>query len=233
MNTGILSGASAMRASEHRLEAITANLANARATAYKRTATAHHGIAGATPNREAVDIRNRAYLDWSQGPLERTGVPTDVALMGEGFFAVEGPAGEVYTRDGRFALAESGQLVTLEGFPVAWDGARGTLDPVGEAVTIDGAGAVRQGERAVGRLSIVDFESRERLQQGSHGYWQAPPELRPIPAAAEVHQGALEGANVQAIDEMVSLIQTQRAFEAAAEVVRLLSQTYERLNQFR
>lgn len=233
MNVGLYQGASAMAASEARLEAITSNLASARSTAFKRVASAQHGAEARANRSETVRPDSFKVVDWSQGLLERTGVPTDLALMGQGFFAVEGPEGEVYTRDGQFFVDESGQLVTQERFPVAWEGARGNLDPVGDPIKVGEDGSVWQGARNIGRLSIVDFPALDQLELDGNGYWQASPALNRIASTAEVHQGALEGANVSTIDEMVSLIQTQRSFEAGSQVVRLISQTYERLNSFR
>lgn len=233
MNVGLYQGASAMAASEARLESITSNLANARATGFKRVATAQHGSAAKNGAEETTRPDSFGVVDWSQGPLERTGVPTDLALLGRGFFAVEGPEGEVYSRDGHFFLDPSGQLVTQEGFPLAWEGTRGNLDPVGDPIRVDTSGAVWQRNQRVGRLALVDFPALDRLTQDRNGYWQASPALERIPADAEVHQGALEGANVSTIDEMVALIQTQRSFEAGSQVLRLISQTYERLNSFR
>lgn len=233
MNVGLYQGASAMAASESRLEAITSNLANARATGFKRVSTAQHGLEA----KHGTEITTRPdsfeTVDWSQGPLERTGVSTDLALMGRGFFAVEGPDGEAYTRDGHFYLDTSGQLVTQEGYPLAWDGPRGNLDPAADPIRVDTSGTVWQGNQRAGRLSVVDFPALDRLTQDRGGYWRASPALERVPAEAEVHQGALEGANVSTIDEMVALIQTQRSFEAGSQVLRLISQSYERLNSFR
>ena len=107
------------------------------------------------------------------------------------------------------------------------------LEPIGEELTVSENGGVWQGARSIGRLALVDFPRRDGLVQESHGYWAVPPEWPRYPATAEVHQGALEASNVSAVDEMVALIQTQRSFQAGGEILRLISQSYERLNQFR
>lgn len=229
MNVGMYRGMEAMAASEQRLASVTTNLANARSTAFKRVATVQHGEATPGGNPEHAVVRTRTSIDWTQGPLERTGVATDLALQGEGFFVVEGPKGELFTRDGRFQVTEEGALVTGDGLPVAWAGARGTLDPVGSPLRIDLDGSVHQGDQRVGRLQLVDFAERGRLEQGRLGYFVAPPELERLPAASEVHQYALEGSNVSSVDELVRLISTQRSFEAGSNVVQMIGQTYERL----
>ncbi len=229
MNVGINRGVEAMVASERRLAAITSNLANAQATAYKRVATVQHGEPALGLNDGHVAVKTQLAVDWSQGRLERTGVPTDLALRGDGFFTVEGPEGELFTRDGRFEVTEAGVLVTSDGLPVAWDGARGTLDPIGEPIRVDLDGTVTQGNQQRGTLKVVDFPAREKLEVGRHGYYVASPALRQVPATAEVHQGALESANVSTVEELVRLIETQRAFEAGANVVKLIDQSYQRL----
>lgn len=230
MNVGMYRGVKAMEASERRLAAITSNLANLRSTAYKRVAAVQHTEAKVDGKNDHSGVQTNLSIDWTQGPLERTGVSTDIALRGEGFFAVEGPQGEVYTRDGQFVVTEGGDLVTQDGFPVAWDGARGVIDSIGEALVVGLDGSVTQGGQNLGKLKLVDFESRESLNQQRHGYFVASPALKQIPADAEVHQYSLEGSNVSSVEELVRLIETQRAFEAGARVVQLIGESYQRLN---
>jgi flagellar basal-body rod protein FlgF len=229
MNVGMYRGVKAMEASERRLAAITSNLANMRSTAYKRVAAVQHGEATNSTQNDRSGVETNLSIDWTQGPLERTGVSTDLALTGGGFFTVEGPEGELYTRDGQFQVTEAGDLVTQDGLPVAWDGGRGTIDPIGEALVISLDGSVNQGSQNLGKLKLVDFEAREKLDQERHGYFVASPALKQIPADAEVHQFSLEGANVSSVEELVRLIETQRAFEAGSRVVQLIGETYQRL----
>src|SRR4026209_814252 len=132
MDTGLYSGVAAMRANEKRMDSIAANLANANTTAFKRqtsaTRTFDVALSGLTQRAIAVDTST----DFTQGPITRTGSALDLALEGDGFFAVDSPTGEVYTRSGKLRLDERGVLQTADGYPVAWEGARGTISPVGE-----------------------------------------------------------------------------------------------------
>lgn len=230
MNVGIFRGMEAMAASEQRLAAVTSNLANAGTTGFKRVATLQHAEQSSL-NSEHATLKTQTSLDWTQGPLQRTGVATDLALRGDGFFAVEGPEGEVYTRDGQFQITEGGDLVTQDGFPVAWDGARGVLAPVGEPIQVALDGSVTQGGTTRGKLKLVDFDAREKLDQERHGYFVAPAAVNMFAVTPEVHQYALEGSNVSTVEELVRLIQVQRAFEAGTNVVQMIGQTYERLNR--
>jgi flagellar basal-body rod protein FlgF len=233
VDTGLYSGVAAMGAAERRLDAIAANLANLDTNAYKRTSTS--SAVFEVPRAGAVrrELAVRETVDFAQGVLERTGNPLDLALDGPGFFAVETRSGEAYTRDGSFRLDEAGVLLTQQGDPVVWEGARGTLTAVGEAITVDGAGVVRQGREEVGRLKRVAFAEPARLARDAHGLWRASPALEPTPAEAVVHQGALERSNASSVDELVSLIRVQRGFESATSLVRSIDQSYRRLNQQR
>jgi flagellar basal-body rod protein FlgF len=229
MNRGLYSGVEAMAAAERRLESIATNLANVSVHGYKRRGTATESFERALEGRVERSVRTRARVDYSQGPLESTGEPLDLALTGSGFFALETPRGEAYTRGGRFHLDAAGTLQTQDGFPVAWEGARGTLDPQGEEVRVDPDGQVWQGEVQAGRLRLVDFAEPARLEPDRRGYLHAPAGAQPRAREGEVRQGQLERSNVSAMDEMVALIATQRSYESAAKILSSIEQGYRRL----
>lgn len=229
MDQGLYHGVAAMRTAERRLDTVASNLANASTHGFKRAGTASESFDALLAGRVARQIATHAATDFAQGALEATGEPFDLALGGPGFFAVEGPRGEAYTRDGRFRLDPNGVLVTGDGFPVAWDGPRGTIDPLGPEVSIDARGEVWQRGASVGRLRIVDFEDARSLARTSGGFFEAPATAHAISSEAEVRQGFLEASNVSAIDEMVGLIEAQRGFEAATRIVGAIDQSYRRL----
>lgn len=233
MNTGLYSGIAAMRASEQRLEAITANLANASTPAYKRRTAVSRSFEVGTGDRHHREIGTSFATDFSQGRIERTEDPFALALKGEGFFVVEGPDGEAFTRNGSFQLDDSGVLQTPEGYAVVWDGGRGRIDPVGEAVRIDTSGRVFQGAADVGRLKVVAFEEPELLRIDRLNYFQDPGALARTETDAEVHQFALERSNASTVDELIAMITVQRGFESATNLLQMLDQTYRRLNRAR
>jgi flagellar basal-body rod protein FlgF len=231
MDTGLYQGVAATRVHEKRLEAIAANLANVGTNGFKRQATASRAFEVGTGERKHVEVMEQSSTDHSQGMIERTGNTLDLALDGEGFFAVDGPTGIGYTRDGALHTDEKGVLQNAQGFPVVWEGSRGQIKPVGEPVTVDGSGEVRQGTATIGRIRVVDFENRGSLEQDRDGLWRAPAGARERSATAIVHQGALERSNVNAMDELVALIVTQRGMETATGVIKTIDQSYKRLNQ--
>jgi flagellar basal body rod protein FlgG len=176
-------------------------------------------------------VTTLAEVDFAQGNLLRTGREHDLALFGDGFFAIDSPEGEVYSRDGSFHITEAGVLVTEEGSPVAWDNLVGAIDPVGLPLKIDAEGNVRQGVQDVGRLKIVSFEDNHALRKDARGYWVAPQDMRPGPAEARVNQYALEDSNANGVEEMVAMIGVQRSFEVVARVFEAIDKTYERLTR--
>jgi flagellar basal body rod protein FlgG len=230
MDGGLSSGLASMRSNEKRLDTIAANLANVDTNAYKRLGTVTQSFAVEPGSKRRTELSTENAIDYTQGVVDRTGNTFDLALEGEGFFAVEGKQGELYTRNGAFHLDENGVLHTEQGDPVAWEGAQGRLAPTGEAVMIDGLGSVSQGGNTLGRLRIVDFADKTDLRQDSRSYFVAPRDLRPTASTAVVHQGALERSNVSSIEELVALVRVQRDFESAASLLRSIDQSYRRLN---
>jgi flagellar basal body rod protein FlgG len=229
MDRGLYSGLSALDAAERRVEVIAGNLANVSATGFKRIGTASHGFDAVLRGKLERGLAVTNTVDFSQGILRNTDGAYDLALDGGGFFVVETPGGEGYTRDGSFHVDANGVLQTREGFPVAWDGARGTIDPRGEEVTVDEGGNVRQGTNTVGRLALAQFAEPQSLQLDRQGYFRAPANARAAAVEGRVVQRALEGANVSAIDEMVALIVAQRSFETATRLMSSIEGTYRRL----
>lgn len=220
-----------MAAQQQRLDSISANLANVGTVGYKRGVTAAHEIELDRPHGKVRAITTLAQVDFTQGNLQRTGRDLDLALFGDGFFAIDGPDGEAYTRDGSLHMTEGGVLVSEQGFPVAWEQLSGAIDPVGMPVTIDEGGNVRQGAQNIGQLRVVDFPDKSQFRRDRLGFWQAPQGVQPQVSDAKVHQGALEESNANGVEEMVDMISVQRSFEVVAKIFQAIDQTYERLTR--
>ncbi|HEX6885525.1 MAG TPA: flagellar hook basal-body protein [Planctomycetota bacterium] len=231
MNVGLYRSAVAMAAQQRRLDSISANLANVGTIGFKRGVTASHEVEVQRARGPVRGVTTLAQVDFAQGNLQRTGRDLDLALHGDGFFAVEGPEGEVYTRDGTFHMTEAGMLVTEDGLPLAWEEFRGAIDPVGLPLVIDQGGGVRQGVQDIGRLRVVDFPDPSVLSKDARGFWSAPRAVLPQPSEAQVHQYALEDSNANAVEEMVDMIAVQRAFEVTARTFKAIDETYARLTR--
>ena len=229
MNTGLYDGVAAMASAEKRLESIVSNLANLNVNGFKRHGAATRSFDAVLRGQTRRQVTTKTTIDFQQGTLRPTGNTYDLALAGKGFFVLETPEGPAYTRDGQFRIDDEGVLQTHTGFPVAWDGAGGVIDPLGEEVRFDPGGEVWQGATSVGRLRIQNFESLEQLRPTRGGFYKAPPGQIDATHTAEVRQGFLERANVNAVDEMVGMISAQRSFESATKMLSMIDQTYRRL----
>lgn len=229
MNIGLYNGVSAARASQRRLEAISSNLANLNTPGHKRSTTGTRAfqVPGGSP--EDFELSIFAQTDFTQGPLNKSANQYHMALEGTGFFEVEGTDGPLYTRNGAFRVDQAGVLQTAEGYPVAWDATGAPIDPVGERLTVDGTGTMKQGRVEIGRVRFIDFESPHKLTTIGGGYYEAEQGAGELPSAAVVRHQMLEGSNVQGIDELVAMITIQRNFESARNVMQLIDQSYGRL----
>lgn len=243
MSGDIYLAASAALAYEKRLEAVANNLANLNTAGFKRDNVSFQAYmlnnAGspapvnppypqaASPESFWVEYKSRT--DFSPGPLRQTGNPFDVALNGKGFFSVQSPDGELYTRRGNFSLSPEGMLVTQEGWPVMGDGgeirvAGGSSDRRSLEVTIGEDGVLHVDGNKVGRLQVSDFAAPENLSKVNGCYFKAGSDgAAPEPMEDfQVAQGFLELANVEAVQLMTEMIEIHRGYESYQRVIRAI-----------
>jgi flagellar basal-body rod protein FlgG len=246
-------------AQQTRMAVISNNLANINTTGFKRDranfedllyqtqrqpggATSEQtmlpsGMATGTGVRVATTAKS-----FTQGNLGQTGNALDVAINGRGFFEVLMPDGSsAYTRDGAFQVNAENELVTNEGYPVQ----PGLQIPEGaQSITIGSDGTVSvqlQGQAAatqVGQLTVTDFVNPAGLhalggnlysETGASGPAQtgSPGES----GAGLLVQGSLESSNVNSVEELVSMIETQRAYETNAKAISTVDSMLGFLNQ--
>ncbi len=232
MSSGLYRAAIAMVGHERRLDAIASNLANLGTTGFKRESTATHEFViadASSPVSRGIQLTTQT--DFTQGNLKRTERRYDFALVGSGFFAVEGPNGEVLTRNGEFRLSPRGVLQTDEGYAVAWKSRGALIDPNGEPILVDGEGNVRQGLSQVGKLRLVDYDDKSKLKLTTGGFWEAPADLPEATVTAAVNQYALEESNATGVEEIIAMIGVQRAFGSVANLTQSIKQSYSRLTR--
>ena len=231
MSVGLYRAAVAMLGHERRLDSIASNLANLETAGFKREATASREFVVNRGERSVRGLALRTQTDFSQGNLERTERRYDFGLFGQGFFAVEGPTGEIYTRAGAFHLSPNGVLQTDEGYAIAWNNRGALIDPNGLPMIVNTDGTVRQGQSEVGKLRIVDFEDKSRLRLTTGGFWEAPDDLEEATHTALVQQFSLEESNATGVEEIIAMISVQRAFGSVANLVQSIQRSYSRLTR--
>jgi flagellar basal body rod protein FlgG len=173
-------------------------------------------------------VRDRGlWHDMSQGPIERTGNPLDVAIDGKGFFAVQTPNGTRYTRNGAFEINPTGQLVTSDGYQVMGDGGPIAFQPTDNHVSIgrDGTVTVREGASKTdslrGKLKMVTIGNQSQLQKdGSSTFNFTGDGTPPSATTGGVVQGAVEKSNVRGVVEMSRMIEITRAYTQIATMLQ-------------
>ena len=169
--------------------------------------------------RPVAFVQDRAtWREMDLGSMQVTGNPLDAAITGEGFFAVETPRGERYTRAGRFSLGEGGRIVDMEGNAVLnTDGAPIAVAPNDTRLEIMGDGTIRSENGVLGRLRVVRFDNPQALRaEGDRVFEANGAEAQPVERPA-LRQGVLEGSNVRPILEMTRLTAELREFQFAAQ----------------
>lgn len=226
---------------EHRLDAIANNLANVNTTGYKKDQHAFHDTFQRFAHDYLTDTRQNLqeshmwpkpyvqarprlsgqYNDLSQGSLQSTGNPLDVALVGDGFFKVRTPNGDFMTRSGSFTMADDGRLLTEQGFEVLGGDSPITIPPANR-VTIDANGAIFADGNQVGAFDLVNVSDPKALEKTGKNLFQIKKGSRATETPTEglsVQQGYLEKANVEIVGELVNMMEAQRAFEIYQKIM--------------
>ena len=254
--------ATGMLAQQTNVEVIANNLANMNTTAYKQqraefqdllyqniqapgSASSDSGTVLSSGIQLGAGVRTAAvYRISTQGTLTQTGNPYDVAVNGAGYFHVQMPDGtDAYTRAGNFALSPEGQIVTDKGYVVA----PGIAVPAtATGITINAQGQVQAAvpgqtaPQSVGQLELTRFPNEGGLSAvGDNLFTETPSSGSPqsavpgSPGYGTIQQGFLEGANVNAVEEMTSLITAQRAYEMNSKVVNAADQMLSTTSQLK
>jgi flagellar basal-body rod protein FlgF len=213
--------ASGLRSNLESLDLIANNLANVQTTGFKNesefyslyAASEAEGPDGSYPAQMPVIEKN--WTDYSQGDLQQTGIPTDLAISGAGFFTVAGPSGRLYTRNGTFQITPSGRLVTSEGYPLlGFDGKPIQLDPT-QTMDVTPDGSVLQAGALAGRIQPVTFNKtmNDLSKQGVSLYRFNGADESVSPASGLLLQGKLESSNVAVAGAAVRMVTVLRQFE--------------------
>lgn len=230
MDRSIYVTAAGMNASLRRLQNVALNLANSSTPGFKRTVS--RVSAGFAANGRAAAVRPTSgpdTLDLSQGGLRRTGRPLDVAIRGDAFFVVDTPFGRRYTRKGRMYRNSEGELTDAAGHPFLTDRGALSLPPDARQITVTRDGSVLADGTEAGTLRLVSIPDPASLVRESWCLLRNDGSAAVEAVESEVIQGALERSNVKPVREMVGLMQTVRAYEANARVMKRVDVLKEQL----
>ncbi|WP_427911954.1 flagellar basal-body rod protein FlgG [Ramlibacter sp. MMS24-I3-19] len=248
-----------LEAQQTQLDAITHNLANVGTNGYKRSHAVFEDLlyqnirqAGA-PNAAETQLPTGLQLgsgvrtvatsrNFTQGALTQTGNQLDLAINGSGFFQVQMPDGtNAYTRDGAFQVDAQGQLVTASGFAVS---PSITIPPTAQTVTIGRDGIVsaqlpgNAQPQQLGQIQLAHFVNPAGLDpRGGNLFIETAASGNPQTGnpgsngLGVLNQGATESSNVNVVEELVAMIQTQRAYEINSKAIQTSDQMLARLSQ--
>lgn len=162
----------------------------------------------------------RTFSNHLQGELEVTHNPLDIAISGRGFITIETPAGTRYTRDGQLKISSDGTLLTDQGFKVA--GIDGDIVLENAEFGINEFGEITSKGQIVDKIKMLDPKRDEFLLKKGDNLYSYETEIteEDEKVRGKIIQGALEGSNVNQVEEMVKMIETYRAYESAQRVLR-------------
>ena len=240
MIKGIYSSEAAMRPKMTRMEVLANNLANINTTGFKRDRVFVRMLQESTATRpdgrsDLSGVETQRTIDLSAGALRPTGNPFDVALTGDGFFAVDTPHGMRLTRNGNFTLSPDGTLTTSQGYPVLGTAGQIRIPHMDrlkqEAITITALGEIVCNSEQCGQLRIVAAEHPDALQKDRESFLfvkEGEPLRNVASDSISVRQGYLEDSNVDGIEEMIAMIELSRAFEADQRMIQSQDATLDR-----
>jgi flagellar basal-body rod protein FlgF len=221
---------SRMMALQQKMDIVGNNIANMNTTGFKavqllmKSEKENNSAPGIQPldSRPIIMATDFGTVrDTSTGAVKTTGNPLDVAIQGSGYFTVATPNGDRYTRDGVFQISSTGQLVDLSGNAVQGDGGEINIPAGTTNVSIAGDGTISTPNRTLGKLKLVNFANEQALQPDGNNGLKAADGNAPTPLDnPKMVQGAVEQSNVNSVQQMTNMIEIQRQYQAAANIVK-------------
>lgn len=236
MENALLIGLSRQTALERQLDVIANNIANVNTAGYKADNTlfeqylntpAHEDNFVGSDRRVSFVQDRGTYRDFSQGAVDETKNPLDVAIDGAAFLTVQTPAGERYTRDGGLHINSQGQLVTVAGNPVMGNAGPIVFQPTDHDINItpDGTVTVVEGNGRTdaqrGTLRLVNFtDAQKMLKEGFNLYTAGDGGAPQADTKSTVRQGFIEKSNVNSVAEMSRMMEVSRAYTNTATLMQ-------------
>jgi flagellar basal-body rod protein FlgF len=220
---------SRQQALQRAMDVIANNVANSNTTGFKAERVLFENFL-VEPNQEtAINfVYDKAmYRDTTQGAMAKTGNDLDVAINGDGYFAVNTDKGTRYTRSGSFMLNEQGEIVTANGERIAGEGGQVLVIPrEANEVRIASDGTVSTNVGQVGRLEVLRFQNEQSLQEVGNGLYTSRETPTPAGSSATLAQGMIERSNISPVQEMTRMMEITRAYQ---QTQRMMDQEHERI----
>ena len=222
METSVYVALSGQMAQAKRMETIAQNIANANTIGYRASGVQFESLSSRTGKFQTeFSSTGENFISQQAGGFTKTGGPLDVAVQGDGYLAYEGPSGTFYSRDGRIVMTPDGQLTSINGHPLLdAGGANMTVDPRGGPITISRTGGVLQDGTQRGTIGLFEIDVSAGFTRFENSGIIPAADAQAINTFARngVMQGYLEESNVNAVNEMVRMIQVSRAFESISNL---------------
>jgi flagellar basal-body rod protein FlgF len=244
MDSGIYAAYTGLMARTQALDTAANNLANAGTTGFRAQHDYFSGVLAGGLDRDpetasqvgqsvnGFGVLGGNRLDLGQGELQATGNPLDLALEGQGFFAVKTASGIRYTRDGAFSRSSTGILQTSQGEPVLDPNQQPISVPTGTVfVSSDGSVSVStvDGNAIVGKVGVFDFSDKDKpslIAEGANRF--SANGAKPIAGTAQVEQGSVEGANEDAVHGTMQLVLVQRQAEMMQKALSVFNNDFDK-----
>ncbi len=211
-------GLSQQVALQQQMDLIAQNLANMNTPGYKSENPLFTDYLGGDKAKDKINqvINARSYRDLSPASVTQTYNPLDVAISGDGYFAIASGGGTKYTRDGSFALNAAREIVTANGETVQSDGGGAIVVPQdANKITITATGDVSTEDGILAKLKIVNFADQQRMTHVGNNLLDSGGQAETPIEAPRVIQGAVEGSNVNPVLEMTRMTEVTRMFQMA------------------
>ncbi len=215
---------SGLRTRVDELDRVASDLANIGTAGYKGERDTTAAAERPTFDRSLQSAIDTTYggrrMDMSHGAMAPTGRALDVAIDSDGFFVVDTPAGQRYTRNGQFSLDADRKLVTEDHLPVL--GVDGPITVGDGELRVESDGSVWADQTKAGQLQIVDFDHPRELTREGGSRFRADGQVATPRENARVRGGTLEQSNVSMSDRLAELTTLSRGFEALQKSISML-----------
>jgi flagellar basal-body rod protein FlgF len=219
MSSGIYVATAGAVAQSQALDATANNIANASTAGFHGDRVTFKEQLGIAKSADVAMVSpGTTRVDAQAGALTQTDNPLDLALDGDGYFTVQTPNGQRYTRAGNFQVDEQRNLVTADGYQVLGEGGPISLPPGASTIAVDTDGTVSADGAAVGKLELARFAPNQMKREGGSLFSATGNKL--TGDAPKVRSGMLEASNVNIVRGVVDLVKVSRTYESLMRVIQ-------------